>query len=568
MSYDVASTHYAGVFAGVPTVQNATYRNPIEDWLRDAITDPKNVAGVAVNPRTAMGYAPVWSCLSKIAGHCGYLPYSIYAKDASDPRKRTEVTTHPVYHLLSYPNDYMTGQTFRETLTAHALFGNGRAYIVRDGRGMPAELIPLAPNETTTVLVKFEGDTQQGSSNDAARDGSDRWEKWHVVRFADGKQWAIPDADVLHIPGLGYDGIVGYSVIDLAKQSLGLGMAAEKASSKHFANGARPSFMLKAPPGVFRKEDEAKNFIDAFNERHGGVENDGRVGLLRDGIDLAMTQQSPRDSEWIAQRTFQRQEVALWFCIENMLGDDSSVSYNSLEEKNRAYITNCLTRWLTKWEMECANKLLTAQQKRSESHYFKFSTAALLRGNTSDRWNVYSLGRQMEVLSANDVRVLEDMEPIEGGDDYENPAINPKESGSDTMTEDEPTADPPKKPVKPSADPKENALRTVVEARLTDLIRVEIARVRQAAEKPAKFLAWLDTFYDAAEFGGRIDRVWRECGALGLDAAAYVAHSKAAILEASGKGSGEAFAAAIHEETESWLARAAVEAERICKETV
>ena len=560
MSYDVSSTHYAGVFAGVPAIQNATYRNPIEDWLRDAITDPKNVAGVSVTPRTALGYAPVWSCLSKIAGHCGYLPYSIYRKEPSDPRRREEVTAHPVYHLLSYPNAYMTGQTFRETLTAHALFGNGRAYIVRDGRGMPSELIPLSPNETTTVLVKFDGDTQQGSASDAARDGSDRWEKWHVVRFADGKQWAVPDADVLHIPGLGYDGIVGYSVIDLAKQSLGLGMAAEKASSKHFANGARPSFMLKAPPGTFRKEEDAKNFIDIFNEKHGGVENDGRVGLLRDGIDLAMTQQSPRDSEWIAQRTFQRQEVALWFCIENMLGDDSSVSYNSLEEKNRAYITNCLTRWLTKWEMECANKLLTVQQKRSESHYFKFSTAALLRGNTSDRWTVYSLGRQMEVLSANDVRTLEDMEPIEGGDDYDNPAINPTDAGSPT--------DPPKKPAKPAADPKENALRTVIEARLTDLIRVEIARVRQAAEKPGKFLGWLDSFYAVEEFGGRIYRVWRECGALGIDAAAYVAASKAALLDLSGSVGGDCFAAAIDNETEKWLARAATEAERICKESV
>lgn len=558
---DLTSTIYAGVFSGVPSVQNSSYRNPIQDWLADAITEKTN--GVKVTSATALGYAPVWACLNKIAGHVGYLPLTLYKRSTTDPRARDEDATHPAFKVLDTPNDYMTGQTFRETLTYHALFGNGRAMIVRDGRGNASELIPLPPNQTSTVLVKpLEKEPKPGNTGDAARDGTNAWEKYHVVKFDTGAPLIIHDKDVLHIPGLSYDGITGFDVIELAKQSLGLGMSAEKASVQHFNNGARPSFMLKAPPGVLKKKEDAEEFIKHFNQRHSGTANDGRVGLLRDGIDIAMTQQTPRDSEWIEQRKFQRQEVALWFAVERILGDNTTVSYNSLEETNRAYVVNCLTRWLCKWEMECYSKLLTNQQKATRSHFFKFITAALLRGTTKDRFEVYSQGRQMEVLSANDVRVLEDMNPIEGGDEYKNPAINPTVT-ADASTDDAKQTDP-----APKTDKAANALRSVVEARMTDLIKVEVQRIRQAAEKPKKFLDWMETFYSTDEFGGRIAKVWKECNALGMDATEYIGKSKAIILDVSGKVDSDGFAEAISQATDNWAARAAIEAERICKELV
>lgn len=556
MSSDLVTTIYAGLALG--GVQNKSEMRPNEAWLAGILRDTNNSAGVTVNTDTALGYAPVWACLNKIAGHCGYLPVTIYQKDRNDPRLRTEASKHAAYWLLTYPNDYMTGQTFRETLTWHALMGNGRALIVRNQRGEPAELLPLPPKSTATVLVKYENDkATDGSTLNAAVEGSSKWEKWHGVTI-DGRRTWFPDRDVLHIPGLAYDGIVGYSVIDVAKQSLGVGMAAEKATAHNFKNGARPSFLLKAPAGTFRKPEEAKTFIDEFNDHHSGAENDGRVGLLREGIDVALTQQTPRDAEWMEQRRFQRQEVALWFAVERILGDNSTVSYNSLEETNRAYVTNCLMRWLAKWEAELANKLLTSQQRNTESHYFKFTTAALLRGTTKDRFEVYNQAVASEIMSSNECRALEDLPPREGGDVYRNPNINPTEP---TQKTSQTTAE-------PTTNRQSNALQSVIANSLLRIIKVEIERVNKAAQKPAGFLAWVDDFYSDNEFGGRLIAAWKECGALTDDARAYIESRKEELLNASGNAKPETLAAYIAGITSEWSQRATSEAERIAKELV
>lgn len=506
-------------------IQAATYRNPIEEWLRDAITEKKSDSGVAVTPASALGYSPVWHCVQKIAGHAGMLPCTVFEQDYSDPRKKRKADELAAYSLVKYQaNPFLTAQDFRETIQMHSLLrGNGRAYIQRDARGEPLGLWPLPPGRTHTVAVSRVNDATTDDPAEIARTPI-QWEKWHVLRLASGERVGIPDRDVLHIMGLSDDGLEGIDVLTLAREAIGLGLASERAPAKNFRSGARPSIMLKAPPGAFRTADEAQAFLDNFRQKHEGVENEGKVGLLTAGVEAQVMQSTARDSQWIEQRAFQRQEIALWFAVEQILGDNSSVSYNSLEQKNQAYLSGCLMRWLTKWEAEYRAKLLTQKQRDDETHYFKFQTAALLRGTTAERYQTYQVARQIKVMSANDVREREDMEPVEGGDVYENPAI----ATNDGRTEDTP-------------DDPQASRRQYIAGRLESLFRAECKRLVEMAGKRtgAQFVEWLNSFYADDGFTSRVAAAFAEFGGTAADARDHAAESRSDVIKLAVRGGRE-----------------------------
>ena len=524
----VAGVHLIDVKAADgDTSGTATPNQWLVDWMRGGV---ESDSGVAVNGSTALQFAPLWNAVSKIAGHVGQLPLTLYQR--KDERSREKAKQHPGYRLMKRsPNEVMGATTFRETLQLHALlWGNGRAAIVRNNRNDADQLIPLDPATWHTVLV----------------DG----EKWHYTNSdptADSGNRRIRDDDVLHVAGLGYDGICGYSVISMARNSLGLGLAAEKASSKHFKNNAVPSIVLEAPVGAFRDESDAKDFLNAWNSYHVGVDNSSKAGLLREGIKANALAMSGRDSQWIEQRLFQRQEAALWMCIESILGDDSSVSYNSLEAKNQAYLSSCLAKWLKKWEEESERKLLTDTQQRMESHFFKFNTAALLRGTTKERYEVYQIARMIGVMSANDVRELEDMNPVDDGDSYDNPAITTTEPAADQPeTEDEPPQD---------------RLRTVVQLRIAEVVAVEIKRVRTAAASTKNFVEWLDSFYGS--FAGRLESVYQTCGGGSHLAAEHAAESKLRLLQVAGDSTHDTLSDNVEAELQTWVDRVKSETDDI-----
>ena len=425
-----------------------------QQWFVDWWRSSPNDSGIDFSKSTPLTYAPLWYAINRIAGHVGQLPLFLYEAGAND--SKTKAAAHPAFRLMARDaNDDISAQIFRETLTAHALlYGNGRAIITRNNRGAPRELQPLPPGRTKTV--------------------SDAGKKWHIYTDDKQREIPIPDESMLHIQGLGADGISGYSVVELAKNSWGLGLAAERTSNRHFKHNAMPSMAIEAPRGTFRDEPAAREFLAKWQEFH---EGGGKVALMSDGMKAVPLSMPTKDSEWLEQRRFQRQEVALWFSLETILGDDSSVSYNSLEQKNRAYLDGCLNRWLTKWETECSKKLLTERQKREDTHYFKFTTAALLKGSTKERYEVYQLGRQNEILSINDVRRLEDLDPIgPDGDKYSNPAINPKSSDST----DTPGG------TRPAAETSFDLAAFTIQER---------ANVITAARRPGNFCNWASIFY-------------------------------------------------------------------------
>lgn len=545
-------------------------------WLLDVLrSGDETDSGITVDTTAALSYAPIWYAVNKIAGHVGQLPCVLFQADGD--RQKSRALRHPCYRLMKQrPNPWMSSIQFRETLTAHALLnGNGRAIIERNNRSDPATLIPVLPSQAVTVMMNGE--------------------KWHVITDSEtGDKTKIPDKDMIHICGLSYDGLQGYSVLHLMRNSVGLGLAGEKVGNRHFRNNSTPGVILEAPPGAFKREEDARKFLSDWNTYHSGIDNSNRTAMLRDGIKASTLSVNARDAQWIEQRQFQRQEAALWMLLEQILGDDSSVSYNSLEQKNMAYLTNCLMKWLTKWEAELNAKLLTDLQQRTESHYFKFVVQALLRGTTKERYEVYQIARMIEVMSANDVRELEDMNAVEGGDEYENPANRSyndtqdqtdqqsmpdaaSQSDSQATGAIEAALNPPAEPgqihitytlssdkqQEPKNPPASAVPRKMIESRLGHILSYERDRVQEAARYEANFLSWLDGFYSEPKFIGTLRSVYELMNAPAL-VDSHVTESREALLHIAGRCHADTFAATVVADTSHWPGRASQIADVIC----
>lgn len=481
--------------------------NPAEwvlNWLRGG--DGKRVH---VNGETILKSAPVWYALNRIGGHVGQMP--IDCKKYL-PRGSETDYKHPGYRLLRMrPNRYQTPIIFKEQLQTHALlWGNGRAAIIRQ-RSQPVELLPMMPDRTITMLVDGEKfHVTKPQVDDPINGLRETWQSLTEAITKDKPATDVgvvvmPDRDVLHIQGLGYDGIQGKSVIEIARESMGIGLRSQAYADRQLAKGFGGKMMLQAPVGTFRDEDKARQFLEEFERRHGNEGEAKAVGLLRDGVTANVLAMSNRDAQFVEMLKFNRQEAALWFLLESIIGDDQSVSYNSLEQKNLAYLSNCLMRWLVKWEEQCNDKLLSVSEFLNASHYFKFNVASLLRADFQTTVTTLANGITHRMWSPNEAREKLDMNPYSGGDVYENPAISPGQSSSQT---------------------------TAVDARLSHLVGVECNRVNAAAKNPAKFNDWLDSFYSKWE-----SRLTSAAVELGIDAQSVVVEMndrKADLLELTG----------------------------------
>jgi HK97 family phage portal protein len=460
----------------------------------------------------ALSYAPVWNCVSRITGAFSIMPLNIHREQG---KNKTIQIRHSSYDLFRWrPNAYQTPAVFKQQMMCHALlWGNARAYILRDENNRPVELIPLLPDSTTTVMA-------QGK-------------KWHAtiadpdarLRLFAGQEilpqdliW-IPDEHVWHIPGLGFDGVEGKSLISLAKQSWGIGLDAEKHSAKQKKKGYAGGLMLEAPAGAFRSQKDAEEFLTHFKKNHEGADNAGTIGMLREGIKANVMAMSNKDAEFIEERRFQREEAALWFVMQSIIGDSSGNSYASLEQKNLAYRMECLAPWSTKIEEESDLKLLTMSE-RLRGYYHKFNDGALLRTEKAQTMAFISQGIAARILSPNEGRSLLDMNPYDGGDKYENP--NTIARGSEQST---PDSD------KPKEDPAQRDAAT--KSRITHMIDVECKKVAEAANRASaqglNFLQWVDNFYDK-NWQPKLMSVFDELGLEDSRAVDWCRESKSRLL--------------------------------------
>lgn len=520
-------------------------RNP-KQWLIDWVRgwSPSD-SGIKINWETSLSYPPVWYAVNKLCGHLAQMP--IHKMRRLERGAEVAFRERGDYLLNVQPNAYQTPAVFKEQLMLHSLInGNGRAVMINDGQRVE-ELLPIHPDCTETKMVMGE---KWHITNVQADDRLALFGHLDYIKVS-GNRYAIPDRYVIHIPGLSNDGLVGLCLMKLAKNSWGLGLASEKASNKDFANGSKPGGVLNVPPGQLTDDEEAKQLKDEWNKFHSGVENAGRWGLLRDGITVQEIGKGGDHDKWVDQRKFQRQEAALWFLLESILGDDSSVSYNSLEQKNLAYLVNSLMRWIVKWEQECNIKLCNQRQRERRTHFFKFNVDSLLRADAKTRMQTLSLGIKNRIYSPNEARERLDMNPYEGGDAYENPSITPgaaSESDSDIESDDS-----------------TNSGRDAIVSRLHHLIGVEAKRVSDAAKRAGNYLDWLDKFYES--WVNTLGAAISQCGGDTEIAVRHCDSSHEQILELSGEVTdNEQWPAAVAGLVANWQDRAGEIADQIIEQ--
>ena len=361
-------------------------------------------AGKNVNERSAMQMAAVYACVRILSEAIAGLPLHMYRY--KDEGGKEKATGHTLYHLLhDEPNPEMTSFVFRETLMTHLLlWGNAYAQIIRNGKGEVIALYPLMPNrmEVNRDANGMLYYVYQKSSDDAPT--------------MEGSSVILSPSEVLHVPGLGFDGLVGYSPIAMAKNAIGLSMAAEEYGAKFYANGAAPSGVLEHP-GVLK--DPAK-VRDSWNAAFGGSSNSHKVAVLEEGLKYTPISISPNEAQFLETRKFQIDEIARIFRVPpHMVGDLEKSSFSNIEQQSLEFVKYTLDPWVVRWEQSLSRALLSETEKKS--YFFKFNLEGLLRGDYQSRMQGYSIGIQNGFMCPNDVRELENLDLIPdelGGNKY------------------------------------------------------------------------------------------------------------------------------------------------------
>ena len=360
-------------------------------------------SGKRVNERSAMQMTAVYSCVRILSEAVASLPLHVYKYTETGTAKATE---HPLYTILhDEPNPEMTSFVFRETLMTHLLlWGNAYAQVIRNGRGDVIGLYPLMPDRMTVD-----------------RDDKGRLYYEYMVSGDDApinkkSTVRLSPSDVLHIPGLGFDGLVGYSPIAMAKNAIGLAIATEEYGSKFFANGAAPSGVLEHPGTL---KDPAR-IRESWQQTFGGSANSNKIAVLEEGMKYTPISISPEQAQFLETRKFQINEIARIFRVPpHMVGDLEKSSFSNIEQQSLEFVKYTLDPWVSRWEQSIARALFSADEKKK--YCVKFNLDGLLRGDYQSRMNGYAIGRQNGWMSANDIRELENLDRIpeeEGGDLY------------------------------------------------------------------------------------------------------------------------------------------------------
>jgi HK97 family phage portal protein len=217
---------------------------------------------------------------------------------------------------------------------------------------------------------------------------------------------------MLHIMNTSYNGIWGMHLIELAKDVFGLTQASQDATAITMANSGKPGILLEAPTGMFRSAKDAQEFLDNFNSKHEGISNSGRAGLLRDGMKATTVPISAADAQFLQQRGFQREEIALLFGLETIMGDNSGQTYRSISERNTAYINNCLQRWFAKWEAEIEDKLTNPARPMC----VEFDSTPLAKGDPNSLADYSVKMQQTGSITINEIRAMHGLPPADDGD--------------------------------------------------------------------------------------------------------------------------------------------------------
>ena len=389
------------VFDSMVRPQSASTLKDPALWLLDALGGRQTVSGERVTPEKSLGLAPYYACLRAISEDIGKLPLIVYR--SLSPRGKERQRNHPNYRLLhDEPNPEMSSISFRETMTHWALgWGGGVAEIERTERGVPAALWPIHPSR-----IEIKRDSMRNIIYIIRSDDITRERPSPTV---------LQQRDVLHIHGLGTNGLHGYSIAHLASESIGLGMAAQTFGSAFFGHGATMGLVLEHPGKL--EGDAAKNLRRSWAEMHEGSANAYKTVILEEGMKATQTSIPPEQAQFLQTRYFQVEDIARWFRIPpHKIQHLLRSTFSNIEMQALEYVGDTLMPWMIRWEQEIKRKLFRPDET---DLFVEHLVTALLRGDQKARSEFYTKQFSVGAMSPNDIRELENMNPIgPAGDEY------------------------------------------------------------------------------------------------------------------------------------------------------
>jgi len=389
-------------FRSSPNNPSTSLANPAS-WMFDGSASK---TGIAITEDSAMRLSAVFGAVRVISETIASLPWMVKQDFEGSTRN---AAAHPINQLIHSPNGMMTDFNFRESCQAHlCLHGNAYIAIKRNEAGQPVSLIPVHPDRVKVKVYKDE--------------------KFYTID--DGKE-TFDDTEMIHIVGLSFDGIVGKSVIEAARESIGLGLAADQFGGSFFGNGANVNTVLTHPG---RLSDEAyKRLMASWQRRYAGLDNAHKTAILEEGMNLQKVSISPSESQFLETRQFGVVDIARFFRIPlAYLGSlENSSTRANIEEQGIQFQRNTILPWVKRWEAEFNRKLFP----NGEDYYIRFNMDGLLRGDISSRYSSYATARQWGWLSVNDIRKFEGLDNIDNGDTYLQP-LNMVDVATDNTDDD------------------------------------------------------------------------------------------------------------------------------------
>lgn len=401
------STHYATRASGLEDPRTPLDpdfddgENSISSFYGDGF---RSDTGLKITRKLALGYAPYFRSLSLLSGDTGRCPLVIYRKvTVGESAGKEKAIEHPAYKLLRRrPNKYMTANVWKRAMVLHACDkGNGYSFISRSGDGTPVELLLLDPDRTWPVRVNGE--------------------LYYLHQLENGEWRKLAARDVLHLKNVSWDGLCGMGWREVGKETLGMGIASRKFSTRFYRRGAVPSVVLEAPGKMSPKV--VRQLRKDWETLQSGLENMHRTAILQQGTKAHTLSQSAKDSQMAEMQMFNvRMTSTLTGVPPHKLGDSTRSSYNSLEQENQSYLNEALDCWLVDFEEECEDKLLTEEELAGETHCIEFNRKVFMEADVGTRYASYATGKQNRFLTTNEIRSYENLNPIEGGDELDDSA--------------------------------------------------------------------------------------------------------------------------------------------------
>lgn len=364
----------------------------------------RTTSGENVDEFKAMQTTAVYACVRILSEAVASLPIHVYELTSNGKEKKID---HPLYFLLhDEPNPEMSSFIFRETIMSHLLiWGNAYVQIIRDKAGRVISLYPLLPNKMSVhrddsgkLYYKYQRQTEENPN------------------FKDKGTVLLKQEDILHVSGLGFDGLIGYSPIAMAKNAIGMTLATENYGAAFFKNGANPGGVLEHP-GILK---DPKRVRDSWNAVYNGATNAHKVAVLEEGMKYTQVGIPPEEAQFLQTRKFQINEIARLYRIPpHMVGDLEKSSFSNIEQQSLEFVKYTLDPWVVRLEQAFKRSLFLPEEKKR--YLIKFNVDGLLRGDYQSRMNGYAIARQNGWLSPNDIRELEDLNLLsdeEGGNLY------------------------------------------------------------------------------------------------------------------------------------------------------